>query len=100
MTINMRVEFDPTPVRHVAVQCPYCQKWFYGHDITDDEIQFEYQLDMAKYHCPICDKDFGYRAERSSIYGNYARPSLNIQEVSYPEVYQDCLEKKKTVTWE
>lgn len=102
MTINMKAEFDPTPIRHLAVQCPHCQKWFYGYDITDDDIQYEYQLDLATFHCPICDKDFGRNAEPRSMWnlGSNARPKINIEEVGYPEVYQDCLKKKETVAWE
>lgn len=101
MIINMRAEFDPTPIRHLAVQCPHCQNWFHGHDITDDDIQYEYQLDYATFHCPICNKDFGHNAEPRSIWNRGSNANkINIQEESYPNVYKDCLEKKESVRWE
>ena len=86
---KVRVEFDPTPIRHIAVQCPICEKWFYGYDITDDELTYDYQIGFAHYRCPLCEKYFGYGTD----YNNE-----QIEESSHPEVYRDCLHKQ--VKWE
>ena len=26
--INVRVEYECNPIRHLALQCPYCNNWF------------------------------------------------------------------------
>lgn len=88
--MNVRVEYECTPIRHIAIQCPNCMNWFHGFDVTKDDLLFDYQIGFAKCHCPICDIDFGY----DSIFSK----DLNIQEIGYPEVYKDCLSKKET--WE
>ena len=35
--MNVRVEYESTPIRHIAVQCPYCSKWFNGRDIFNGD---------------------------------------------------------------
>lgn len=81
--MKARIDYDPTPIRHIAVQCPHCEKWFEGRDITKDSLQFEYQLRFATFHCPVCGETFDGDVE--------------VEEVMYPDVYKDCLKKK--VTW-
>lgn len=82
-SINMRVEYDPAPIRHIAVQCPSCKRWFNGREITSDSLSYTYQLDRAVFSCPACNTDFGYA-------GRYSAPKVNITEVGYPEVYAGC----------
>lgn len=87
--MNVRVEYDPTPIRHIAVQCPDCKRWFYGWDIVDgefDDLMFDYQIYFATFTCPICTKRFG---------GNQNATKVYIEEVAYPEVYDECLTRKE-----
>ena len=99
--INMRVEFESTPIRHVAIQCPHCQKWFYGHDVTPAGtwLSYDYQLETTTFTCPVCNKDFGYGHSNSFSGWNPPKPEFNIEEVgSSEECYKDCVTKKGT--WE
>lgn len=90
--MNVRVEYEPTPIRHIAVQCPKCSKWFYGSDITNDRLSFEYQIYYAQFECPICGKIFG--ADENSDFAN-----VTIKEVgSAEECYKGCLQRKEI--WE
>lgn len=85
--VNVKVEFEIPPIRHIAVQCPHCKKWFYGNDISEKWLTYEYQLDHTNFLCPICHESFGYDDN----------DEIEISEVPYPEIYKDCKEKK--VTW-
>lgn len=89
MEFNVRVEYESKPVRHIAVQCPECRKWFHGFDITDKSISDEYDIYLAEFCCPICGKVFGEFDHRDHA---------TIEEVGYPDVYKDCLKKKEV--WE
>ena len=95
MNFNVRVEYECTPIRHIAVQCPKCKKWFHGMDITHDDLRYSYQIDMASYLCPVCDTKFGYDNKRNPF---SEKDKPYIEEVSYPEVYDGCLTQK--VIWE
>lgn len=84
--MKVRVEFDPTPIRHIAIQCPKCERWFYGRDVTTDDLYFDYQIEFAHCTCPICNRIFSGRI-------------VEIEEVgSAGECYNGCLGKK--VVWE
>jgi len=85
--MKVRVEYESKPVRHIAIQCPKCKSWFYGCDITDDDIFYDYQIGYAECQCPKCNTSFVGHED-----------GLEIEEVSYPKIYEDCLEKK--VIWE
>lgn len=90
--MNIRVEYDSTPIRNIAVQCPNCEKWFYGYDITEDKLQYSYQVPFAKFHCPVCSNIFGCNV-------GIKKDTFNVKEYgSAEEVYKGCLEKK--VSWE
>lgn len=89
--MKIRVEYDPTPIRHIAVQCPKCEKWFYGRDITEDNLFYDYDIYHAQFCCPVCGKIFG-----ADAYSNFA--NVNIEEVDYPYIYKGCLERKEV--WE
>ena len=92
--LNIKVEYDPTPIRHIAVQCPYCGRWFKGYDIlisSNNNLAFSYDIKSAVFKCPVCTHAFGLREQENLI--------LNIMDCSSSEeVYKDCLTKK--VTWE
>ncbi len=90
-TMEVRVEYEATPIRHIAVQCPRCSKWYHGQDITENELRFEHDIYFAQFHCPVCDHVFG-----ADEYQKYA--NVHITECGYPEVYKDCLQKKEV--WE
>lgn len=32
--VQLKVEFESCPVRHLAIQCPDCNKWFHQADVT------------------------------------------------------------------
>lgn len=93
--MNVRVEYEPTPIRHLAVQCPKCNNWFNGWAVMKGaafhNLRYKHDIASAKFHCPICNEDFGYKFDQI----NY----LHIKEVnSAEECYKDCLTKKET--WE
>lgn len=93
--MNVRVEYESTPIRHIAVQCPKCNKWFNGRDIFNgdwlQDLRYSYQIFFAQFECPMCGKIFG--GDECRDFSN-----VNIEETSYPEVYKDCLHKKEV--WE
>lgn len=95
MTINFRVEFESTPIRHVAVQCPHCDKWFNGWDIVEGdplkELRYEHDLGFAVFYCPCCKREF-------SGTDDVGIDDIQVNEVSYPDVYKNCLKRKET--WE
>lgn len=97
MNFNVRVEYECTPIRHIAVQCPKCKKWFHGTDITHDDLRYSYQIDIATFHCPVCKTEFGYNRDNNWNPLKEKDKSF-IEEVSYPDVYQDCLTQK--IIWE
>lgn len=91
---NVRVEYESTPIRHIAVQCPECGKWFYGWDVVKGEnafdvLRYAHDIDWAEFKCPVCEKEFG---------GRQHNDKANIKEVGHPEVYKDCLQRKEV--WE
>ena len=90
-SFNVRVEFDPAPVRHIAVQCPFCHNWFYGYDIVQQgqNLTYDYQIRYATFECPLCNKEFGSGTEHNDV---------QLTETSHPAVYEGCLTKK--TTWE
>ena len=93
--MNVRVEYESTPIRHIAVQCPKCNKWFNGRDIINvdwlKDLRYSYQIFFAQFECPVCGKIFG--GDECRDFSN-----VNIEETSYPEVYKDCLQRKEV--WE
>jgi predicted RNA-binding Zn-ribbon protein involved in translation (DUF1610 family) len=91
---NVRVEYDRTPIRHISVQCPKCNKWFYGWDIlkgekTFDVLKYAHDINFAEFECPVCGAEFG---------GLQHADKPNVKEVVYPEVYEGCVQKKEV--WE
>ena len=89
--MKIRIEYDPAPIRHIAVQCPKCENWFDGRDIADSDLSYEYQIRTAQFHCPVCDKIFGSDAR-------WDHANVQIEEVDYPKVYEGCLRRKEI--WE
>ncbi len=95
MKYNVRVEYECTPIRHISVQCPQCEKWFYGSDITDDDLCYSYQIDMAHFICPVCGKEFGRHIDWLT---SAKCDTPHVEEMSYPEVYEGCMRRKEI--WE
>lgn len=89
MEFNVRVEYERKPIRHIAVQCPACSKWFDGREISDANINDLPDIDGVVFVCPICGQVFG-----EFDGGDYAI----IEESRYPDIYNNCLRKK--VMWE
>ena len=85
--VNMKVEYECAPTRHLAVQCPDCESWFHGFDIIEGDCTYSYQLRGAKCKCPKCGSEFKTDYES------------NIEESGeLPAFYDNCLKQK--VTWE
>lgn len=96
VNVNVRVVYESTPIRHIAVQCPACGKWFEGNDITKDSLSYEHQINFAEFVCPVCGKTFGNYNKDWLDFDNY---NMNIKEVdSGEECYEGCLRKKEV--WE
>lgn len=91
-TFNVKVEYDMMPIRHIAVECPRCKRWFRGGQITKDSLAEHYDIYNAKFICPLCKEEFGY-----DLY-NDKKDTPNIEESGYPDIYKDCLTKKEI--WE
>lgn len=76
--IRIAVEFDPAPIRHMAIQCPKCHRWFNRHDIANENIDFESDIDsFAKCECPVCNHRFDL--------GN-----VEFEYPDFPEFYDKC----------
>lgn len=88
--VQIKVEFEPTPIRHMAIQCPGCEKWFHQADIVHgDWIRYAYEIEAyTKCKCPVCGNEFDL--------GNVELD----ERVNFPEFYDKCAKKKVTVEWE
>lgn len=91
---NVKVEYDMMPIRHIAVECPKCKKWFKGWQITENDLSEHNDIYNAAFTCPLCGEEFGHIMP---LYGG-EEWEVNIKESGYPDIYKDCLEKK--YTWE
>lgn len=88
--VQIKVEFEPTPIRHMAIQCPNCEKWFHHADIVEgDWIKYAHEIEVyTKCKCPICGEEFDL--------GNVELD----ERVNFPEFYNNCMTKKVNVEWE
>ena len=88
--MNVRVEYESIPIRHIAVQCPKCENWFGGRDIYAGDwtqgLRYAHEIKFATFICPLCDVSFG---------GIQNAENVNIEETGYPEVYENCLQRKE-----
>lgn len=83
--VKVAVEFDPTPIRHMAIQCPKCHRWFNRHDIANEDIDFDSDIDsFAKCECPVCNHEFDLC-------------NVEFEYPSFPEFYDNNCAKKKVV---
>ena len=90
--MNVRVEYDKIPIRHIAVQCTKCGNWFAGREVTSDGLFYEHQISRAQFFCPICQIPFG-----ADEFGKDS--GINIQECAIgTEVYKACIRRKEV--WE
>ena len=85
--MKVKIMYDPAPIRHIAVQCPDCGRWFNGRDISDKDITYDYDLHIAQFKCPVCGKIFG-----SDAYSNHS--NTRIEECDdHNDVYKDIYQK-------
>ena len=82
---NVRIDHDPAPIRHIAVQCPECMEWFRGRDITEESLTYDSDLYQTTFVCPICHTVFGKDTNYWICSG---------KEADYPEIYDDCWTKE------
>ena len=85
--MNVRIMYDPSPIRHIAVQCPSCDRWFNGQDISDRELEYDYELYQTQFTCPICGKVFG-----SDAFSGHC--NVKVEECdNHNDVYKDIYQK-------
>lgn len=92
--MNVRVEYTAAPIRHIAVQCPRCDCWFNGREITTDQLSYEGDIRHAHFRCLVCNYEFG------GIFSNVKIEEVRypeIYEVRYPEIYEGCLQRKEVL---
>ena len=95
--INIRVEYEPTPIRHCSIQCPSCDNWFWDYDICKEKPSYSHELNFIRCKCPKCTTNF--EAFNISGYNNLQKTfDTNIEEVGYSSMKNIVLEKK--TTWE
>ena len=90
--MNVRVEYEATPIRHIAVQCPNCGRWFDGREITEDRLSFDHDIRKAAVVCPVCDRIFGGFEHQD--FGDVKITECGSSE----EVYKGCLKRREV--WE
>lgn len=90
--MNVRIMYDPSPIRHIAVQCPDCERWFNGRDIGDRELVYDYELYQTQFTCPVCGKVFG--PDDHSVNRNVIIEECDRQSDVYKDIY------KKVEKWE
>lgn len=90
--MNVKIMYDPAPIRHIAVQCPDCKRWFNGQDIAEKELEYGYELYNTQFTCPVCGKIFG-----SSAYSDHR--DVKVEECDrHSDVYKDIY--RKVEKWE
>ena len=92
--MKVRVVYEPTPIRHLAVQCPKCTGWFNGWEVMRGadfrNLRYNHDIYYKVFKCPKCETEFG---------GIQNGEEITIKEVdSAEECYKDCLHKKEV--WE
>lgn len=76
--IKVAVEFDPTPIRHMAIQCPKCERWFKHYDIANEDINYDSDINSyAKCECPVCNHEFDL-------------DDVEFEYPDFPEFYGKC----------
>ena len=86
-SVKVKFETESTPLRHLAIQCPYCKNWFQGDDITSERIHYVEHLPYSDCYCPICQESFSID------------PYSTLEESDeFPKFYEQCMHKK--TTWE
>lgn len=88
MKIKARIQYVPRLIQHIAIQCPYCQRWFSAGDITSTEIRDSADAVCAAYSCPVCEK--GFTA--------FPDGELDVEEGNVRTVYRDVVRRKEV--WE
>lgn len=82
--VNVRLEYDKIPIRHLAIQCPECKSWLNQDDIViNGSVLYTYELAFTECYCPICQTMFNIG------------DNPNIEECEdHKQVYKDCKQKK------
>ena len=89
--MKVRIEYEAIPIRHIAVQCPNCERRFNGREITKDSLTYDAYIYNAKFVCPVCGDHFAAKDSRGI-------PDVDITECdSATDVYDGCL--TKTEIW-
>ena len=85
--VNVKVEYEDIPIRHCAIQCPGCHRWFSRFDICVSDIAYVSDFNgFTKCKCPVCNEEFDLR-------------DVTIDEnVDFPEFYDKCA--KREVRWD
>lgn len=86
--VNVKVEYlDDILILHMAVQCPECKNWFAQQNIVESYCLGSDQIVGAKCGCKRCGHGF--------IIGKDSKINT---DVSFPEFYNKCMQKK--IIWE
>lgn len=59
--VNVRVEYELTPIRYLVIECPNCKNWFHQNDIVDDHVSYSYEMSSTECNCPKCETYFKLR---------------------------------------
>ena len=77
-TFNVKVEYDMMPIRHIAVECPKCKKWFKGWQITENDLSEHNDIYNAASYPPSPSRD-AVQTPRA------AKASARVSPSSYPD---------------
>lgn len=58
--VKIYVEYEPTPFRHLVIECPKCDNKFLPYDICNDDVpMYSWELSCyCKCTCPMCGHSF------------------------------------------
>lgn len=80
--VSFRVEYETSPIRHLAVRCPHCEAWMRAQQASSDHIPDMVVAEFARYECVECGHKF-CPAELVEI---------EVEECdSAGQVYRDCV---------
>lgn len=83
---KVKVEYEPTKIKNLIIQCPNCGSWIRGVDSSAD-CEYNYQIRSAVFQCPLCHLRFSIGSEGTIEESN-----------EFPEIYKKCIKKK--IVWE
>lgn len=83
---KIKVEYGSIPIRHLAIQCPSCESWFMGDDITISHCSYKHDLNFEQCSCPKCGFQFGIHSDDAE------------ESDEFPGFYDKCVKRK--IVWE